>query len=63
MLNLSIVLEDSARRHPDRPALVLGERALTYADVDATARPEQLGLEEWVRLAEVVALGDRGGAR
>ncbi|HMU79203.1 MAG TPA: 16S rRNA (adenine(1518)-N(6)/adenine(1519)-N(6))-dimethyltransferase RsmA [Microthrixaceae bacterium] len=33
------------------------------ADVDATARPEQLGLEEWVRLAEVVALGDRGGAR
>ncbi|MFN8173102.1 MAG: long-chain fatty acid--CoA ligase [Candidatus Nanopelagicales bacterium] len=37
MLNLSIVLEDSARRHPDRPALVLGERALTYADVDATA--------------------------
>ena len=37
MLNLSIVLEDSARRHPDRPDLVLGERALTYADVDATA--------------------------
>jgi long-chain acyl-CoA synthetase len=37
MLNLSIVLEDSARRFPDRDALVLGDRRLTYAEVDATA--------------------------
>lgn len=28
----------SARAHPDRPALVLADRSLTYAEVDATAR-------------------------
>ena len=28
----------SARAHPDRPALVLADRGLTYAEIDATAR-------------------------
>lgn len=28
----------SARAHPDRPALVLADRSLTYAEIDATAR-------------------------
>ncbi|MGY2876596.1 long-chain acyl-CoA synthetase [Marmoricola sp. URHA0025 HA25] len=37
MYNLSIFLEDSARRFPDRDALVLGESRLTYAQVDAMA--------------------------
>ncbi len=37
MLNLSIVLEDSARRFPDRVALVLGDQRVTYAELDETA--------------------------
>ena len=37
MYNLSVVLEDSARTAPDRPALVLGETSRTYAEVDAAA--------------------------
>lgn len=37
MFNLSVVLEDSARTVPDHPALVLGETAMTYAEVDAAA--------------------------
>jgi long-chain acyl-CoA synthetase len=35
VLNLSVFLEDSARRVPDRDALVLGDTRLTYAQVDA----------------------------
>ena len=37
MLNLSVLLEDSARRHPERDAVVLGDTRLTYAQVDAMA--------------------------
>ena len=37
MYNLSIFLEDSARRYPGRDALVLGDVRLTYAQVDAMA--------------------------
>ncbi|HVH94005.1 MAG TPA: AMP-binding protein, partial [Nocardioidaceae bacterium] len=37
MLNLSVFLEDSAGRVPDRDALVLGDTRLTYAQVDAMA--------------------------
>jgi long-chain acyl-CoA synthetase len=37
MLNLSILLEDSARHHPERAAVVLGDQRLTYAQVDAAA--------------------------
>jgi long-chain acyl-CoA synthetase len=37
MLNLSVFLEDSARRHPDRAALVLGETRLTYAQANGAA--------------------------
>lgn len=35
MFNLSMLLEDSARRHPGRDALVMGNQRLTYAQVDA----------------------------
>src|SRR3954466_15351686 len=37
MLNLSILLEDSARNFPERAAVVLGEQRLSYAQVDAAA--------------------------
>jgi len=37
MLNLSILLEDSARKYPDRTAVVLGDTRLSYAQVDAAA--------------------------
>jgi long-chain acyl-CoA synthetase len=37
MYNLSIFLEDSARRYPEREALVLGDFRLTYAQVDSAA--------------------------
>ncbi|MFX0578296.1 long-chain-fatty-acid--CoA ligase [Nocardia nepalensis] len=37
MLNLAVLLEDSARRYPDRDAVVLGAERLTYAELDARA--------------------------
>ena len=37
MLNLSSLLEDSARNSPDRAALVLGPQRLSYAQVNAQA--------------------------
>jgi long-chain acyl-CoA synthetase len=37
VLNLSLFLEDSARRVPDRDALVVGDMRLTYAQVDGFA--------------------------
>ncbi len=50
MLNVSILLEDSARRYPDRAALVLGELRLTYAQVDHLAnKVANLLIERGVR--------------
>ena len=37
MLNLAMVLEDSARNYPDRDAVILGDNKLTYAQVNAGA--------------------------
>lgn len=37
MLNLSVLLEDSARRYPERAALVLGDDRLSYAQVNSYA--------------------------
>ncbi len=37
MLNLSVLLEDSAHKYPDRDALVLGDTRLTYAQVNIAA--------------------------
>lgn len=37
MLNLSVFLEASARSHPDRDAVVMGEVRMTYAQVDGFA--------------------------
>ena len=37
MLNLSTLLEDSARRHPDRDAVVLGDVRVDYQTLNAMA--------------------------
>jgi long-chain acyl-CoA synthetase len=37
VLNLSILLEESARNHAEHTALVPGEPAVGYAEVDAQA--------------------------
>ncbi|MGH3370983.1 MAG: long-chain-fatty-acid--CoA ligase, partial [Nocardioidaceae bacterium] len=37
MLNLSVFLEDSARKYPTRDAVVLGDTRMTYAQVDGAA--------------------------
>ncbi len=42
MLNLSTLLEDSARRHPDRDAVVLGDVRVDY---QTAQRPGQQGRE------------------
>jgi len=37
VLNLAVLLEDSARQHPDRDAVVLGDTRLTYAQINGAA--------------------------
>lgn len=44
MLNLSTLLEDSARRHADKEAFIFMETALTYAQVNAAANQIANGL-------------------
>ncbi|GAA0794477.1 long-chain-fatty-acid--CoA ligase [Spirilliplanes yamanashiensis] len=57
MLNLSVLLEDSARSHPDRDAVVLGDRRLTYAQVDAAAaQVAGLLVQRGIRPGDKVAL-------
>ncbi len=57
MLNLSILLEDSARNHPERAAVVLGDRRLTYAQIDAAANQvANLLVERGIRPGDKVAL-------
>ncbi|MFF8726658.1 long-chain fatty acid--CoA ligase [Streptomyces sp. NPDC015171] len=57
MLNLSVLLEDSARTHPDRDAVVLGTTRLTYAQVDAAAnRVAHLLADRGIRPGDKVAL-------
>jgi long-chain acyl-CoA synthetase len=56
MLNLSILLEDSARTDPERAAVVLGDQRLTYAQVDAAANQvANLLVARGVRPGEKVA--------
>jgi long-chain acyl-CoA synthetase len=57
MLNLSVFLEDSARSYPERAAVVLGDRRLTYAQVDAAANQvANLLVARGVRPGDKVAL-------
>ncbi|HSE69569.1 MAG TPA: long-chain fatty acid--CoA ligase [Nocardioidaceae bacterium] len=57
MLNLSIFLEDSARNHPDRDAVVLGDTRLTYAQVEGAANQvANLLVSRGIRPGDKVAL-------
>ncbi|MEU1511023.1 long-chain fatty acid--CoA ligase [Streptomyces sp. NPDC005811] len=57
MANLAGFLVDTAARQPDRPALRLGERVVTYAELDrASARAAALLRAEGVRPGDRVAL-------
>jgi long-chain acyl-CoA synthetase len=57
MLNLSILLEDSARTHPERAAVVLGPQRLSYAQVNAAANQvANLLVARGIRPGDKVAL-------
>jgi long-chain acyl-CoA synthetase len=57
VLNLSVFLEDSARQHPDRDAVVLGGTRLTYAQVDGAANQvANLLVSRGIRPGDKVAL-------
>jgi long-chain acyl-CoA synthetase len=57
VLNLSILLEDTARRRPQRVAVVLGETRLTYGQVDAAANQvANLLVSRGIRPGDKVAL-------
>ncbi|KUN29300.1 long-chain fatty acid--CoA ligase [Streptomyces antibioticus] len=57
MLNLSVLLEDSARKYPNRDAVVLGPTRLTYAQVEAAANQvANLLVERGIRPGDRVAL-------
>ncbi|HET6532376.1 MAG TPA: long-chain fatty acid--CoA ligase [Actinoplanes sp.] len=57
MLNLSILLEDSARHHAERTAVVLGETRLSYAQVNGAANQvANLLVARGIRPGDKVAL-------
>jgi len=57
VLNLSVLLEDSARSFPDRTAVVLGDTRLTYAQVDGGAQQvANLLLSRGIARGDTVAL-------
>ncbi|MEV0064528.1 long-chain fatty acid--CoA ligase [Nocardia sp. NPDC050718] len=57
MLNLAVLLEDAARNHPDREALVVGDARFTYAEIDAAANQVAgLLVERGIRTGDKVAL-------
>ncbi|GDY29691.1 long-chain-fatty-acid--CoA ligase [Gandjariella thermophila] len=57
MLNLAVMLEDSAREVPDRDAVVLGDQRWSYAEVDAAAnRVANLLVECGVGAGDKVAI-------
>ena len=57
MYNLSTLLENSAQRYPDRDAVVLGDRRLTYAQVDGAANQvANLLVARGIRHGDKVAL-------
>jgi long-chain acyl-CoA synthetase len=57
MLNLSVLLQDSARNYADRAAVVLGPQRMTYAQVDAAANQvANLLVRRGIRPGDTVAL-------
>ncbi len=56
MLNLAVLLEDSARNVPDRTAVICGEMRFTYAEINAKANQvanglKKLGIEKGQKVA------------
>ena len=45
MLNLSVILEDSARRYPTKDAFVFGETRLNFAQINGAANQIANGLK------------------
>ena len=57
MLNMSTLLEDSARRYPSREAVILGDTRLTYAQVNGAANQvANLLVERGIKPGDKVAL-------
>jgi long-chain acyl-CoA synthetase len=57
MTSLATLLTESAAQHPDRPAVRLDDRALTYAELDdASARLAALLVDRGVRPGDAVGL-------
>ena len=57
MLNLSVLLEDTARKHPSRVAVIFGETKLTYAQVNGAANQVAGGLAKLgIGIGDKVAL-------
>jgi long-chain acyl-CoA synthetase len=57
VLNLSVLLEDSARKYPTRDAVVLGGSRLSYAQVDgAASQVANLLVSRGIRPGDTVAL-------
>ncbi len=54
MLNLSVILEDSARRYPQKEAFVFGESRLSYAQINGAANQIANGL-----IAAGIKAGDK----
>src|SRR5215203_1734401 len=46
MLNLAVLLEDSARNVPDRTAVICGDARFTYAEINARANQVASGLKK-----------------
>ncbi len=57
MLNLSVLLEDSARRYPHRDALVIGDTRISYGELDARANQvANLLVERGIAPGDTVAM-------
>ncbi|NLU65408.1 long-chain fatty acid--CoA ligase [Rhodococcus sp. HNM0563] len=57
MLNLSVLLEDSARRYPTRDALVFGDTRVSYAELDSRSNQvANLLIERGIEPGDTVAM-------
>ncbi|MDG4824834.1 long-chain fatty acid--CoA ligase [Asanoa sp. WMMD1127] len=54
--NLSVILRESARRDPDKTAVIFGDRKVSYAELDAAADRAAAGLLRYARRGDRVAL-------
>jgi len=58
MLNLSTILEDSAKRHAEKPAFTFGDTTLTFAQINGAANQIANGLkQQGIVKGDKVALG------